>query len=124
MRATELRPGQVSRVRADHCRCFPQDVGNSSNAAWHHAATATAPCRLAFQRLRRVKENRPVRLTDMLMLTTPLATPLATPFATPACAETAGIETDELTLGFIKLTDMAHWRLPWKRAFSATKGWK
>ena len=35
-----------------------------------------------------------------LMLTTAL-------LAAPACAETAGIEKDELTLGFIKLTDMA-----------------
>ena len=58
----------------------------------------------------------------MLMLTTPLATPLATLLGTQACAETAGIETDELTLGFIWLTDMVPLAIAKEQGFFSDEG--
>ena len=50
-----------------------------------------------------------------LMLTTAL-------LAAPACAETAGIEKDELTLGFIKLTDMAPLAIAAEKGFFEDEG--
>ena len=59
-----------------------------------------------------------MRLTHLLMLTTVLATPVAT----TAFAETAGIEQDELTLGFIKLTDMAPLAIAKEKGFFSDEG--
>ena len=42
--------------------------------------------------------------------------------AAPACAETPGIEKDELTLGFIKLTDMAPLAIAGEKGFFEDEG--
>ncbi len=55
-----------------------------------------------------------MRIARLLLLTTTLATPLF--------AETAGIEKDELTLGFIKLTDMAPLAIAKEKGFFADEG--
>jgi nitrate/nitrite transport system substrate-binding protein len=55
-----------------------------------------------------------MRLTHLLLLTTALAS--------PALAETAGIEKDQLTLGFIKLTDMAPLAIAKEKGFFADEG--
>ncbi len=54
------------------------------------------------------------RLTRLLLTTTVLAT--------PAFAETPGIEKDELTLGFIKLTDMAPLAIAKEKGFFEDEG--
>ena len=55
-----------------------------------------------------------------LLLTTALiAAPL---LAAPALAETADIEQDELTLGFIKLTDMAPLAIALEKGFFVEEG--
>jgi nitrate/nitrite transport system substrate-binding protein len=59
-----------------------------------------------------------MRLTHLLTLTTCLTPFLATPFF----AETAGIEKDELTLGFIKLTDMAPLAIAKEKGFFEDEG--
>ena len=59
-----------------------------------------------------------MRLTHLLTLTTCLPPFLATPFF----AETAGIEKDELTLGFIKLTDMAPLAIAKEKGFFEDEG--
>ena len=54
---------------------------------------------------------------------TRIATLLATTIlAFPAIAETAGIEKDELTLGFIKLTDMAPLAIAKEKGFFEDEG--
>ncbi len=55
-----------------------------------------------------------MRLTLLFLLTTSLAS--------PAFAETPGIETDQLTLGFIKLTDMAPLAIAKEKGFFADEG--
>ena len=55
-----------------------------------------------------------MRLPTLLMLTTCLAS--------PAFAETAGIEKDQLTLGFIKLTDMAPLAIAKEKGFFEDEG--
>lgn len=55
-----------------------------------------------------------MRLAHILTLTTCLAT--------PAFAETAGIEKDQLTLGFIKLTDMAPLAIAKEKGFFEDEG--
>ena len=55
-----------------------------------------------------------MRLPTLLMLTTCLAA--------PAFAETAGIEKDQLTLGFIKLTDMAPLAIAKEKGFFEDEG--
>ena len=47
---------------------------------------------------------------------------LTTALASPAIAETAGIEKDQLTLGFIKLTDMAPLAIAKEKGFFADEG--
>ena len=59
-----------------------------------------------------------MRLTHLLTLTTCLAFPMASPIF----AETAGIEKDELTLGFIKLTDMAPLAIAKEKGFFEDEG--
>ena len=54
------------------------------------------------------------RITSLLMLTTCLASPIF--------AETKGIEKDQLTLGFIKLTDMARLAIAKEKGFFDDEG--
>lgn len=60
-----------------------------------------------------------MRLAHILTLTTCLASPI---FASAAFAETAGIEKDQLTLGFIKLTDMAPLAIAKEKGFFEDEG--
>ena len=55
-----------------------------------------------------------MRIAHLLLLTTALAT--------PGFAETAGVEKDQLTLGFIKLTDMAPLAIAKEKGFFADEG--
>lgn len=55
-----------------------------------------------------------MRIAHILLLTTALAS--------PAFAETAGIEKDQLTLGFIKLTDMAPLAIAKEKGFFEDEG--
>ena len=55
-----------------------------------------------------------MRIAHLLLLTTALAT--------PAFAETDGIEIDQLTLGFIKLTDMAPLAIAKEKGFFTDEG--
>ncbi|MGV8985365.1 MAG: CmpA/NrtA family ABC transporter substrate-binding protein [Cypionkella sp.] len=59
------------------------------------------------------------RLAHLMMLTTCLVSPL---FAGAALAKTDGVEKDQLTLGFIKLTDMAPLAIAKEKGFFEDEG--
>lgn len=60
-----------------------------------------------------------IRLARLLMLTTCLASPI---FSGAAFAKTDGVEKDQLTLGFIKLTDMAPLAIAKEKGFFEDEG--
>ncbi len=101
----------------DAPRAAPQSWEKPSNAARSSAIHWHGVLRLfAFQRPR----LGAIREPDMTRLAALLATTAL--LATPALAETPGVEKPELTLGFIKLTDMAPLAIAKEKGFFEDEG--